>query len=82
MKKLRGTGDVIFDDAFIQSHVFKPQPNANACAFSNTFAVNAEPVKIMDLVYDLSYNIDENVKISKSKWSLSFNGKLPAMAAE
>ena len=36
----------------------------------------------MDLVYDLSYNIDENVKISKSKWSLSFNGKLPAMAVE
>jgi len=36
----------------------------------------------MDLVYDLSYNIDENVKISKSKWGLSFNGKLPPMAAE
>jgi len=70
------TEGYVFDTDFYMNHSFKPVVAQRLGEKTTQFVVNARPLDIMPVLYDLIKAKDKNVTVSEKSWKFKFEGKL------
>lgn len=58
------------------NHSFKPPVEQRIGEKSTQFVVNAKPLDIMPILYDMIKAKDKNITVSEKSWKFRFEGKM------